>query len=62
MTAEKTTQAGDGRGTYAVTGAAGGIGLAVVQQLLAAGHRVVLLDQSPDLATIAKKLDPDRTS
>ena len=42
-----------------VTGASGGIGAAVVRELLLAGARVALLDRDgPGVAELARKLDP----
>ena len=48
------------RGNVAViTGAAGGIGLAVARRLVAQGLRVCLLDQSADVETVARELGGD---
>jgi 3-oxoacyl-[acyl-carrier protein] reductase len=48
--------------TALVTGAARGIGLATAEALLAAGHRVALVDRDADaVRTAANRLPPDRT-
>ncbi len=46
--------------TALITGAANGIGLAVVERFLAGGYRVAMVDVDPDrLAAAARDVDPD---
>ncbi|HWL43684.1 MAG TPA: SDR family oxidoreductase [Ilumatobacter sp.] len=47
--------------TALVTGAARGVGLAVVERLLADGHRVAMLDVAETLTDVARSLDATAT-
>jgi 3-oxoacyl-[acyl-carrier protein] reductase len=46
------------KGTIVVTGAAGGIGRAIVDMLLADGHTIIAVDMSPALAELGQEVVP----